>query len=139
MTFPTSGTFVAGSPVDRRNNFAVGMALGMLAVNLVGFAPTLYLRPFFDVPPMPGYLYAHGAIGTVWFVFLVVQTMLVANQRVTIHRQLGYVGAVVAVFVMATVRPAVRPGAVVVAAPLRSPSLRRRSTGARAHRSCPCW
>ena len=102
MTFPTSGTFVAGSPVDRRSNFAVGMALGMLAVNLVGFGPTLYLRPFFDVPPMPGHLYAHGAIGTTWFVFLVVQTMLIATRRVTIHRQLGYLGAVVAVLVMAS-------------------------------------
>jgi hypothetical protein len=76
------------------------MAVAMLAVNLVGFAPTLYLRPFFDVPPIPGYLYAHGVAGTAWFVFLVMQTVLVAQRRVSIHRRLGWVGAGVALAVL---------------------------------------
>ena len=83
-----------------RSRFAVGIALAMLAINLVGFGPTLYLRPFFDVPPIPPYLYAHGVAGTAWFVFLVIQTMLVAQRRVSIHRRLGWVGCAVAVAVL---------------------------------------
>src|SRR5262245_15879629 len=95
-----SSAHVSATPVDRRSKYAVGMALAMLAVNLVGFGPTLYLRPFFDVPPIPAYLYAHGAIGTAWFVFLVMQTLLVANDRVRIHRQLGVAGVALAVLVL---------------------------------------
>lgn len=84
----------------RRSRFAVGIALAMLAVNLVGFGPTLYFRPLFDVPPIPVYLYAHGVAGTAWFVLLVVQTMLIAQRRVSIHRQLGWAGAALAVAVL---------------------------------------
>jgi uncharacterized membrane protein YozB (DUF420 family) len=84
----------------RRSRFAAGIALAMLAVNLVGFGPTLYFRPFFDVPPMPAYLYAHGIAGTAWFGLLVVQTLLIARRRVSVHRQLGWVGAAVAVAVL---------------------------------------
>jgi len=94
---PAPGARLRAAP---RSRFAVGMAFAMLTVNLVGFGPTLYLRPFFDVPPIPGYLYAHGVAGTAWFVFLVVQTMLVAQRRISIHRALGWVGAAVAVAVL---------------------------------------
>jgi hypothetical protein len=96
----TLETRPSNSLVDRRSKFAAGIALGMLAVNLVGFGPTLYLRPFFDVPAIPGYLYVHGAIGSGWFILLVVQTLLVANHRVKVHRQLGWVGAALATSVL---------------------------------------
>ena len=47
--------------------FAVGMAVALFAVNFAGFVPTFFLRPFFDVPEVPLYLYLHGAVGTAWF------------------------------------------------------------------------
>jgi hypothetical protein len=72
----------------------------MFAVNLVGFSPTFYLRPFFDVPPIPGYLYVHGAIGTGWFVLVVVQTLLIANRNVALHRRLGWIGVALAATIM---------------------------------------
>lgn len=102
MSVVTSGLAARDADLRgaRRSRFAVGIALAMLAVNLVGFGPTLYLRPFFDVPPIPGYLYAHGFAGTAWFVLLVVQTMLIAQRRVSIHRQLGWLGAALAVAVL---------------------------------------
>lgn len=84
----------------RRGKFFAGMALAMLAINLIGFAPTLCLRPFFDVPPIPGYLYLHGAAGTAWFVLLVVQTQLIAQQRTDIHRKLGWVAVAIAAVVL---------------------------------------
>lgn len=91
----------SNSPVvDRRNKFAVGIAFAMLSVNLVGFAPTLYLRPLFDPPPIPAYLYAHGVFGTAWFVLVLVQTLLVAKRRLATHRVLGWIGAALAVAVL---------------------------------------
>lgn len=88
--------------VDRRGRtrFAGAMAISMLMVNLIGFGPTLYLRPLFDVPPIPFYLYLHGAAGTAWFVLLVVQTVLIAQHRVHIHRRLGWAGIAVAAIVL---------------------------------------
>ena len=90
----------SGSPTQLSRKFSVGIALAMLTVNLVGFGPTLYLRPFFDVPPIPFYLYLHGAIGTAWFVLLVGQALLIATRNFRQHRQLGWVGVALAASVV---------------------------------------
>jgi hypothetical protein len=86
----------------RSRRFALAFATAMLAVNLIGFGPTLYLRAFFDAPPLPLYLYLHGALGTAWFLLMVVQTGLVANRRVAVHRRLGWVAVAIAVAVLIT-------------------------------------
>ena len=41
--------------------------LALLAVMLVGFSPTFYLRAFFSVPRIPPVLYVHGVVLTLWF------------------------------------------------------------------------
>ena len=87
--------------VRPRSKFFLGMSILLLVFVLSGFAPTLYLRAFFDVAPIPGYLYLHGAILTGWFVWLVVQTSLVQTARTATHRRLGIVGAVWAAIVVA--------------------------------------
>ena len=38
--------------VRARSNFFFGMSALLLALVLIGFAPTLYLRAFFDVQPV---------------------------------------------------------------------------------------
>lgn len=74
---------------------------GVLFLVLVaGFAPTLYLRAFFDVPPIPIYLYVHGAVITCWFLWLITQTSLVAIGRTDVHRRIGFGGAVLALAVV---------------------------------------
>jgi hypothetical protein len=74
---------------------------GLLLVGMViGFSRTFFLRSLFDVRPLPGYLYMHGAVMTAWFVVAFVQTCLVAGRRTDLHRSLGVVGAVVAVLVV---------------------------------------
>lgn len=73
----------------------------LLAVLVIGFAPTFFLRAFFDVPPMPAYLYAHAVVLTTWYVLVLAQTVLVARHRVDLHRRLGQAAAVVAVLVVA--------------------------------------
>jgi hypothetical protein len=84
----------------RDARFAVGLAAAMLAINLVGFGPTLYLRPFFDVPPIPLYLYIHGLLGTAWFALLLTQAMLILGRRSAQHRKLGWITVALAAAVL---------------------------------------
>lgn len=83
-----------------RSRFFLGMSVLLLAISVIAFVPTLFLRPFFDVAPMPGYLYVHGYILTAWFVLLVAQAGLIGAGRPDVHRRLGAVGAVLAVVVV---------------------------------------
>jgi hypothetical protein len=78
-----------------RTGFFFWMSALLLAILLIGFSPTLYLREFFPVEPIPNYLYAHGAILTTWFVWLVLQTSLVRNGNTATHRRMGVIGAVI--------------------------------------------
>ena len=81
-----------GASLELNRNLAVGIAVVMFIVNFVGFVPTFFLRPFFDVPQIPLYLYLHGVVGTAWFALLVIQAVLIANRQFTRHRQLGWLG-----------------------------------------------
>ena len=45
-----------------RNGFYFWTSILLLAFLVIGFAPSLYLRAFFEVPPIPAYLHVHGAI-----------------------------------------------------------------------------
>ena len=87
--------------VETRSTFFVGMAGVLLLIVLVGFGPTLYLRTYFDVPEIPAYLLVHGAVLTVWFVWFLVQTSMVAVHRTDLHRQLGLIGTGIGVAVVA--------------------------------------
>jgi hypothetical protein len=75
------------------------MSALILLIVLTGFAPTLYLRPVFTPPAIPGYLFLHGVVLTSWFVWLFGQTLLIRSGRPRLHRRLGVVGAVLAVAV----------------------------------------
>jgi hypothetical protein len=83
--------------VRARSSFFFGMSALLLALVLIGFAPTLYLRAFFDVPPMRPHLYLHGVVLTAWFVWFFVQASLVKVGRIADHRRFGVIGAVLAV------------------------------------------
>jgi hypothetical protein len=84
-----------------RSSFFLAMSAALLLIVLLGFAPTLYLRPFFDVPEHPVYLLLHGAVLTVWFVWFFTQNIWVAIGRRDIHRRLGVVGVGIAFAVVA--------------------------------------
>jgi hypothetical protein len=83
-----------------RSGFFFWISVLLLAFLVIGFAPSLYLRAFFEVPPIPAYLHVHGAILTSWFVWLVLQTSLVRSGRTVTHRRLGVIGAVIAAAVL---------------------------------------
>jgi hypothetical protein len=81
------------------SRFFLGMSLFLLSVVLLGFSRTFYLRPLFQVPAIPWYVYVHGSVMTAWIVLLVIQTSLIARHRADLHRRLGTVGVVLAVAV----------------------------------------
>src|ERR1043166_3218788 len=66
----------SGKIVLRSKFFLLANAL-LLAIVLVGFSRTLYLRAFFDVAPIPVSLYIHGAALTLWFLFALIQPWLI--------------------------------------------------------------
>jgi hypothetical protein len=84
-----------------RHKFFLTMSATLLLLVLIGFARTLYLRAYFDVPEHPVYLLLHGGVLTAWFVWFFAQTALVAVGRSDVHRKIGMVGAGIAVAVVA--------------------------------------
>jgi len=78
--------------VLRSKFFLLANAL-LLAIVLVGFSRTLYLRAFFDVAPIPMSLYIHGAALTLWFLFALIQPWLIGAKDTSTHRTVGYIAA----------------------------------------------
>ncbi len=76
--------------------FFQAMAILLLLLTLVGFAPTFFLRPWFQSTPLPVRFHVHGLFSTAWIVVLLVQTLLVANGRLAWHRRLGLIATGVA-------------------------------------------
>lgn len=74
---------------SRRTPYFMIVSGLLLVMMIAGFTQTLYLRPVFRPPPIPLYIYLHGVTLSIWFVLLFVQTLLVANRRAALHRQLG--------------------------------------------------
>lgn len=91
----------------RRSRFYLGISIAMLVVLFFGFSRTYYLRSIFGTRDMlgesglPWHLLLHGFIMSAWFVLIVVQTALIQQHRVVLHRRLGYVGAALAIAVIA--------------------------------------
>jgi hypothetical protein len=102
-------TTVVSRPVGTRapgtydRAFYSGMAILMALSVFVGFAPTFYLRSYFGAPAtvsgsvtLTPLAQVHGAVFTCWVLLFIVQTTLVANRRVAVHRRMGVAGAVLA-------------------------------------------
>jgi hypothetical protein len=94
------GTIAGDIPVAkagrRRGRFFLFMSALILVVVLLGFGPSFYLRPLYEMPQETPIVFIHGGLMTAWFVVLVAQTSLVAAGRVDIHRKLGIAGVALA-------------------------------------------
>jgi hypothetical protein len=95
VTDPPAGAF-ARPRAEPRSRFFFGMSIVLLLLVFGGFAQTFFLRPLFDVPAIPWFLYGHGILMTAWYGLLAVQSGLVRAGRVDVHRRLGIAGAVLA-------------------------------------------
>jgi hypothetical protein len=81
----------------RERRFFTGIAIAMAVVCFVGFAPSYYLKTQFGTPALKPLVHMHGLAFTMWMLLLIVQSALIANGRVRLHRQLGIGGVVLAV------------------------------------------
>jgi hypothetical protein len=81
----------------RQTHFYRIVALVALAVMLVGFSPSFFLKHWFHKPPaLTTLLWVHGTIMTAWFALFLVQAHLAASRNLRLHRRLGVAGAVLA-------------------------------------------
>ena len=103
----TSDAVVSNGALARKRSWRIGFFTvmpGMLVLLVVaGFTRTLFARPVFHADPIPPYLYVHGIVLTCWFVWALVQSLLISAGRVANHRRFGSLGAcfAAAVFVAA--------------------------------------
>lgn len=92
-------------PAATRSPFFFGMAIAAAAVVFAGFAPTYYFRPIVHAFRYPGgqvvsstlplLIHVHALVSTTWLLLLIVQTSLVAANRVDLHRKLGVAGVAI--------------------------------------------
>lgn len=94
VTMVAEGEVGSAARAVSRDRFFVGMAWVLLAINLVGFAPTYFLKPLVESPVLPLRTHIHGVLFTSWFVLFAIQTTLVARGDLRLHRKLGVTGAV---------------------------------------------
>jgi hypothetical protein len=94
---------VPKNPAKYDRIFYSGMAVAMLISVLVGFAPTYYGKLFSSAPmhtisngPFSVVVHIHGALFSAWVALFVIQTTLIAQHKVKVHRTLGVIGAVLA-------------------------------------------
>jgi hypothetical protein len=96
---------IVAPPAERKaseRKFYSRMALFLVAVVFIGFAPSFYLKDI--VPPyprpnptLPPSVMFHGLMFTLWMALLVVQTQLVATRRTETHMKLGKAAMLIAI------------------------------------------
>src|SRR5215468_2527458 len=94
---------VAAAPVDVRANdraFYTSIAVAAAFAVLLGFSRTYFLRPYFQTTPLDAEFHVHGLVFSAWIALFVVQTSLVAANRTSVHRKLGWAGACLAVLMV---------------------------------------
>ena len=91
--------------LSAERRFYSRMALFMVLLMFIAFAPSFYLRDV--VPPfprpnptLPPSVILHGIIFTLWMLVFVVQTQLVANRRVDVHMKLGKASMLLALVII---------------------------------------
>ena len=92
----------ARARLSAERRFYSWMAVMMIAVVLIGFAPSFYLRDIVPAyprpnPTLPLSVILHGSLFTLWMLAFIVQTQLVAAGRRDIHMKLGKASMVLAV------------------------------------------
>lgn len=96
---------ITESGSDRKaseRQFYSRMALFLVVVVFIGFAPSFYLRSIVPSyprpnPTLPPAVMFHGLMFTLWMALLVIQTQLVSTRRVETHMKLGKAAMFVAI------------------------------------------
>src|SRR4051812_27418390 len=99
---------IASSTADGKTSerrFYSRMAIFLVVVVILGFAPSFYLRGIVPAyprpnPTLPPGVMFHGLMFTLWMALLVVQTQLVSTRRVENHMKLGTAAMLLAIALM---------------------------------------
>jgi hypothetical protein len=100
-THLTAGAGVLATRATSRR-FYTGMAVICIMAVAVGFVHAERFRIRGDAPPLEPHVIAHAVLFASWFVIFLIQSSLVANGRVGLHRRLGVFGAIVAAAIAIT-------------------------------------
>ena len=83
--------------------FFLAIAILFPITVLIGFAPTYYLKGFFDSPPIPRLIiHLHGLLMGLWVALFGAQVYLIRSKRIQIHQRLGLASIVLGVTIIIT-------------------------------------
>jgi len=99
---------IAGSAPDRKaaeRKFYSWMAIFLVAVVFLGFAPSFYLRGIVPAyprpnPTLPAAVILHGTVFTLWMALIVAQTQLISARKHEVHMRLGKAGMFLAMLMI---------------------------------------
>src|SRR5690349_8999418 len=99
---------IAASPADRKSSerkFYTRMALFLVFLVLLGFAPSFYLRGIVPAyprpnPTLPPSVILHGSVFTIWMALIITQTQLIAARKHEVHMRLGKLGMLFAILMI---------------------------------------
>ncbi len=89
-----------------RSRYFLWMAVAIVAIAVIGFSRTWYLKPLMDSPALPLSVHLHGVTSTAWLLLYLMQSLLVDRRRMKLHRQLGMWGMLLAVVMAVSAFPA---------------------------------
>jgi hypothetical protein len=71
--------------------FFLAVAILFPVTVLIGFAPTYYLKGFFNSPPVARTtIHVHGLLMTLWVLLFIAQIFFIRNVRIKTHQLLGF-------------------------------------------------
>jgi hypothetical protein len=83
--------------------FFLAMAILFPIAVLIGFAPTYYLKGFFNTPPIPRLIiHVHGFVMALWVALFIFQVYFVRSNRIRTHQRLGLTSVVLGVIIIIT-------------------------------------
>src|SRR5829696_5040126 len=83
--------------------FFLAIAILFPITVLIGFAPTYYLKPLFNSPPIPRLMvHVHGLLMALWVALFIAQVYLIRSIKIREHQRLGYISIALAAAIIFT-------------------------------------
>lgn len=93
---------MSATPASNDRPFFIALVSATLLLAFAGFAPSYYLKYWFDTPPLQFWVHVHAVLFTAWLVLLLVQSSLIRVRKHAVHARLGQWGLAVAALMVVT-------------------------------------
>lgn len=68
---------------------------------LIGFAPTYYLKGFFNSPPVPRFIvHVHAVLMALWVILFVAQVFFIRKSKIKVHQRLGFAAIALGILII---------------------------------------